>query len=103
MRFAILLIFTILLNGCARETPVSDTIADNAVNATTALQQALPDECKTAAINTQFDVIRTEIRAVKTACQTEKDVITSEKLKWQWAFWALAAMVSVYFARKILK
>lgn len=101
--FTILLTLAVLLSGCAKDTPVSDTLADNAVNATTALEKALPEECKTDFVNTQFTVIKTEIRAIKNACDIEKDVITKEKLKWQWGFWLLVAVIGVYVGKKILK
>lgn len=101
--FAILLGLIISLSGCARETPVSDTLTENAVSATTALEKALPEECKTDFVNTQFTVIKTEIRAIKNACDVEKDIITNEKLKWKWSFWALTAVIGLYIGRKILK
>ena len=98
-----ILALAIMLGGCARQEPVSETIANNAINATTALEQQLPAECKTEAMTTQITVIKTEIRAVKSACQTEKDQITQEKLKWKMSFWALVAVIGVYIARKVLK
>lgn len=101
--FVVIGLLIISLCGCATEKPVSDTIADNAVNATTALQQSLPKECKTDAINTQFDVVRTEIRAVKSACQTEKDIITQDKLKWKMSFWALVGVIAVYILKRLTK
>ena len=101
MRY-IILALAIMLCGCARQDPLSDTIADNAVNATTALEQQLPKECKTEAIATQITVIKTEIRAVKSACQKEKDEITRDKLKWKLSFWALVGVVLAYVAKKVL-
>lgn len=101
--FTILLTLAVLLSGCTKNTPVSDTLAENAINATTALEKALPEECKTDFVTTQFAVIKTEIRATKNACDVEKDVITKEKLKWQWGFWILVAVIGAYIGRKILK
>ena len=101
--FTIPLIFTILLSGCTREAPVSETIADNAINATTALEQTLAPECKTDGIKTQLAVIKTEIRATKNACQAEKEQITREMLKWKWLFWGLVTAIGVFVVRKVLK
>lgn len=101
--YIILALLLISLCACSKPQPVSETIADNAVNATTALQQSLPKECKTDAINTQFDVIRTEIRAVKTSCQTEKEIITKDKLKWKYSFWILVGIIAAYILRKVTK
>lgn len=101
--FTIPLILTILLSGCAREEPVSQTISENAINATTALEQSLTAECKTDSIKTQLAVIKTEIRAVNKACQTEKEHITREKNSWKLGFWGLIIIIGVYIIRKILK
>lgn len=101
--FAILLGLIISLSGCARETPVSDTLTENAVSATTALEKALPEECKTDFVNTQFTVIKTEIRAIKSACDVEKDVINGQRIKWRMGFWVLSFGILAYIIRKILK
>lgn len=101
--YVIIALWVISLCACGKTQPVSETIADNAVNATTALEQQLPKECKTAAITTQFDVVRTEIKSVKTACQTEKDIITKEKLQWKVSFWALIGVIIAYILRKVTK
>ena len=96
-------LLVLLLAGCAKSEPVSSTIADNAVNNVTALEQALPAECKTDAIVTQLTVIKTEIRAVKKSCDAEKDVITKEKLKWKMSFWGLVCVIGLYISRRFLK
>jgi len=102
-QFTILAILSVLLVGCAKTKPITETIAENAINATTALEKTLADTCKTEPITTQIAVIKSEIRAMKSACDIEKDQITQEKLKWQWSFWALAVVVGVYLAKKVLK
>ena len=101
--FIVLVLLVLSLCACNRQQPVSETISDNAVTATTALEQSLPKECKTDAILTQFTVIKTEIRNAKNACVIEKDTITQEKRKWQWAFWGLVVLIGAYIARKVLK
>lgn len=101
--YVVLALLIISLVGCASEKPASDTIADNAITATTGLEQQLPSECKTAAVSTQFDVIRTEIRSTKAACQAEKDIITRDKLKWKISFWILAGVVMAYVLKKLTK
>ena len=91
------------LVGCAKTQPVSETIADNAVNATTGLEQSLPIECKTDAIMTQITVIKTQIRAITNACETEKGVIEQEKRRYQWAFYGVLVVIGLFFAKKVLK
>lgn len=97
------MILMLTLSGCAREEPVSQTISENAINATTALEQSLTVECKTDSIKTQLTVIKTEIMAVNKACQTEKEQITREKNSWKLGFWGLIIIMGAYIIRKILK
>lgn len=99
----ILLLFVIILCGCTRQEPISNTLADNAISAATVLEKQLPKECITEAVATQITVIKTEIRAVKSACQAEKDDITRDKLKWKLSFWALVGVVLAYILHKVLK
>lgn len=103
MRFAILLISIFLISACSRTTPVSDEIANGAIDATNGLEQQLPPECKTSAITTQLAVIKTQIRTITNACQTEKDVITEQKRKYQWAFFGLLTIVGMFITKKVLK
>lgn len=100
--FAILLIFTVLLNGCRTQT-ATESVAESVINTTTALEKSLTAECKTEAITSQIWAIKTQIKAIQTTCQTEKDKITQEKLRWKWAFWGLIAIVGVVLFRKVLK
>ncbi len=101
--FLILALLLLSLCGCSKTEPISHTIADNAVAATTALEQQLPKDCITDAIATQITVIKTEIRAVKSACDTEKNQITNEKLRWKLSFWTLVGIVAAYILHKLLK
>ena len=93
----------LLLVGCTRQEPLSETIAEAAVNTVTAIEQSLPAECKTDAVTTQFIVAKAEIRNVKNACENEKKEITKDKRKWQFGFWALVLVIGAYITRKILK
>jgi len=100
--FTILLVFTLLLNGCRTQT-ATESVAESVINTTTALEKSLTAECKTEAITSQIWAIKTQIKAIQTTCQTEKDKITQEKLRWKWAFWALVLVVGAYLARKVIK
>lgn len=100
--FTILAILTVLLSGCVREKPTYETVADNAVDIITAIEQGLPTECKTDTNKLLFNVGRKEISNVKTACDERVDKITRDKLKWKLSFWALVGVVAAYIAKKVL-
>ena len=100
---AIFFLLILLLAGCAKTEPVSETIADNAVNTVVAIEKTLPDECKTEAVTTQLTVVKSEIRSITSACEAEKNVITQDKLKWKISFWALIGVIIAYILKKITK
>lgn len=95
-----LVLFT--LSSCATHT-VSHNIADNTINQITALEQSIDEKCATNAIKTQINVIKSQIKAINDACDTEKAELRAEKTKWQWAFWALLTLVVLYTTRKVIK
>lgn len=101
--YVILALLVLSLVACSSTPPVSETIADNAVNTVVAVGKSLSAECKTEAVTTQLTVVKSEIRSITSACQAEKDVITQEKLRWKWSFWALVLVIAAYVARKIIK
>lgn len=103
MKTITLISVSLLLFGCIREKPTYETVADNAVDIITAIEQGLPTECKTDTNKLLFNVGRKEISNVKTACDERVDKITSDKLKWKFSFWALIGVVAAYILRKVLK
>ena len=103
MKKLVVLVSGIALCSCAKESSVSETIADNAINATTALEQSLPESCKVDNVKTQIALLKSEIRSISQACETEKDILNHEKLHWKYAFWGLILVIGAYLIRKILK
>lgn len=101
--FTILLIFALSLSGCRREVPGSEVAANNAIATITAIQESLPKECQTSSNQLLFKVAQSEIREVKTHCDSEKVVITREKIKWEMATIGLLALIIIYILRKVMK
>ena len=90
-----------ILSSCAK--PVSNDIANNAINQATALEQLLSAECARESIKTQIKGIKSEINAITKACDIEKAEIRADKVKWQTAFWALAIIILAYVGKRVLK
>lgn len=101
--YVMLALLVLSLVACVRTPDVSETIAENAINSVTAVEQGLTEECKTEAIRTQLTVVKSEIRAVTKSCQAEKDEITRDKLKWKVSFWILIGVIAAYIARKLTR
>lgn len=89
--------------GCAKTAPASETIADSAQESLNAISNTLTPECKTKAIESQINAVQTAIKATVSACESEKEIITQEKLRWEWSFFALSIIIALYIARKVLK
>ena len=96
-------VFLFILTGCAKNADPVDTIADTVHQQIGAIQESLPPECKTAAIDKQLKAVDGTVDSIKAMCDTQKAALNSEKLRWQWAFFALVAGIGLYFVRKILK
>lgn len=104
----IVLIGTILLllcclYGCTRSTPSSEHIAASATESLNAISATLTPECKTKAVESEIIAAQSAIKATIAACNSEKDVISQEKIRWKWSFFALAIIILVYVARKVIK
>lgn len=70
--FTILLILTVLLNGCSRKEPI-ENIGDNAKNDVEMMYTVLPKECKTEAVTIAKENALRQIESVVSYCNLEKD------------------------------
>lgn len=102
MRCFGLLLLLFVLSSCGTHT-VSHNIADNTINQITALEQSINEKCATDSIKTQINVIKSQIKAINGACDTEKAEITAEKNKYKIAFWSLVVIIGLFVSRKIIK
>ncbi|MBQ3785012.1 MAG: hypothetical protein II843_01295 [Alphaproteobacteria bacterium] len=102
MKWFGLLLFLLILPSCTKHT-VSHNIAQNTLNQITALEQSMDEKCATDSIKTQINVIKSQIKAINGACDTEKAEITAEKNKYKIAFWSLVVIIGLFVSRKIIK
>lgn len=93
----------IMLSGCVKHTDPVDTIANTAHQQIVAIRESLTPECKTTAIDEQLKAHDSTVDSIKAMCDTQKSALNAEKLRWQWAFFALVTAIGLYVARKILK
>lgn len=101
MRCYLLLLFCFILCSCGHSYTNNEAI--DAVNASVdALEQSLPKECKTQAINSQFTAIRKETAAIEKDCSAAIDKANSAKIKWKTAFFGLLLAIGVFIARKVI-
>lgn len=89
--------------GCAREKPVYEEVAQNAVDTVTAIEQGLPTECKTDSNKLLFNIARNEIVNITRSCDEAVNKVEKEKIKWKYSFLGLILIIGVYITRKILK
>jgi outer membrane lipoprotein SlyB len=103
MKKYINILFVLCLAGCANTTPASESIANSAQASIDAISQTLTPECKTKAIESQINAAQTAVKATIKACDSEKEIITQEKLRWKYSFLALAIIVLVHVLQKVSK
>ena len=99
-RFALLLIFTLLLNGCARSTPI-DVAVENAQNSVVALEKSLTADCKTEGTNAQLRAIKSSISEIKEQCMARQQLLEEQKTKWQILFLGAVGIIVLLLWKKI--
>ena len=102
-RFTILLILTVMLCGCAKEKPVYHEVVQNGIDVINAIEQGLPEECKTESNALLFNVARKQLSNCEKACDLAVEKVESEKLKWKWSVFGLLLVIGLYIARKVVK
>lgn len=95
--------FIILLSGCTREVPPSHEMTENAINTITAIQQSLPEECKTDANQLMFKVAEREVRGIEKQCNIEKGKIERRVTKWRLISFGLIILIAAYIAKRLMK
>ena len=99
IRFAILLIVTVLLSGCFRSTPI-DTAVENAQNSVVALEKSLTADCKTESTNAQLRAIKSSISEIKENCIAQQKILEEQKTKWQILFLGAVGIIVLLLWRK---
>lgn len=97
------LLIPLLLAACTTNTPSTETIANSAQESLNAISATLTPECNTKAVQSQINAVSAGIKATVSACEAEKAAITQEKIRWKWAFFALAIIIAAYLAKKVIK
>lgn len=99
----LLLLVAVLLSGCTRETPPSHEMTENAINTITAIQQSLPEECKTESNQLMFRVAEREVRGIEKQCDIEKGKIERQVIKWRLISFAMALIIIAYIMKRFIK
>lgn len=97
------LLIVLAVAGCAKQVDPVDNVAQTAHQQLNAIQQSLPKECQTKAINEQIKAEHGTIDSIKSTCELQKQQINSEKLRWKWLFIALSVIIAAHIARKVIK
>ena len=95
-----IMILALLLNGCAKTA--SETITETALQQLNAVEQAITPDCKTNAISGQINALRGTIKSQLSVCESEKQKIMADKLRWQAIAVALLIFVGLYVGRKVV-
>lgn len=96
IHFAVLLILTVLLSGCAKSQTPTNTVADSAKESVSAIVAVKP-ECKDVG-----EVCNSQIDSIMATCNLELDDLNKDVVKWKWSFWGLLIALAIYLIKRIL-
>lgn len=91
-----------ILCSCGQSTQIHEDIVD-INNTVVSLEKQLPAECKTPEINAKMEKIKAKTQQVEVVCNAQLEVANNEKVRWKTMFYALAIVMLVYFARRLVK
>lgn len=94
------LLIILLLSGCAKTA--SETAADAALIQVGVVEQAIKKECPQAKIDKDMDALRATITSQLRTCEAEQARIQADKVKWEFAFFALLVIMAVWFGKKFI-
>lgn len=66
-----------------------------------ALEQSLPKECKTAAINKQIESLHKQITVAETQCNNVIKEEKSNTIKWKTAFFGSLLVIGIWLLKKL--
>lgn len=96
--FAILLFFTVLLNGCAKTA--TDIAIESTKTQVEALEKTLTADCKTDGVKAQLYALKTQITSISKSCESDIKAIKAERNSWIVAFCSLLSVVLLLTIRK---
>ena len=100
--FAILLVFTLLLSGCAKDNP-TQAIIDNANTALTEIKETLPPECQTKEVFAKIDKVQAIIKTAPETCELMVDKVRMQRDRYAMAFFVMLAVSALFLTRRFLR
>lgn len=101
MKWFMLFCLSFTLCSCGTVSGTHEAI--DAVNTSVvALQESLPKQCKTVAINKQIEAIQKELVVAENKCNDEVSKVKADKVKWMTAFWGLLFVICMFLLRKVI-
>lgn len=90
-RFAFLLILTVLLTGCAKQTP-TENLVDTANQTIDTMYNAVPKECRTDTLTNLRDTSKKQIRAIDDTCTLQKNELRAKIRERNWIIGSLVLL-----------
>ena len=103
LKISFFLIIFLTCAGCTKHSDPVNVAANVAHQQIIAIRESLPPECQTKSIDEQLKAHDAAIDAIVGSCDLQKEKITAEKLRWQWAFIALCLILGILTIKKVSK
>lgn len=99
----IILLLSFMISGCSKTVDPVESLTDAAHQQIVAIDESLPKECRTKAIKEQLKAHDETVESIKMNCDTQRQLLNEEKIRWKWSFITLLVMILAYFGRKAIK
>lgn len=90
-RFTILLIFTILLSGCAKQSP-TENLVDTANQTIDTMYNSVPKECKTDTLTDLRNTAKKQVKAIDETCTLQKNELRAKIRERNWIIFSLVLL-----------
>lgn len=91
------------LAGCAKQTDALNDAATVAHETIADIGYSLPKECKTETVNKRLKTADMAVDSVVSACESQKETIEQERIRWKWSFFAVAIIILFHVGKKVIK
>ena len=90
--FTILLILTVLISGCAKQSP-TENLVDVANQTIDTMYNTVPVECRTDTLTNLRDTSKKQVRAIDDACTLQKNELRAKIRERNWVIASLVLLI----------
>lgn len=98
--FTILLILTVLLTGCAKQSP-TENLVDTANQTIDTMYNSVPVECRNDTLTNLRDTSKKQVKAIDDACTLQKNELRAKISERNVIIFSLGLLILLYVGAKV--